>query len=463
MNTIYQTVPIQDEAVNRAKQARRFMFFDAPGVGKTRMALRWWRHHSSCVQTSLIVSVPLSAFQTWASEVHRFDSTLNVVRNPKRLDPNTVALLSHRRSLIVDIPYSIIVDEAHVAKNRQSKVHKMIATLTEGAVCTAILTGSPLINDVRDWAALWALLMGPMHFTANPQWWDATESSCKEIVSRYTSRIQKHELDIRPPNIIQEYIYHDSYLCTGIEAQTLPMVNERALYRTMLRGAHVFDMAKAVHFELPDIYRNEGRLRIQYLNSRLARCRDIVTLRHSIEACIVFSHFIPLLEGAMKACVLNGVSCTIIHSQIGIDEREQRIRDFKEGQYRVIFISIKSGGVSLNLQHASVVIFLDQAYCKEHMKQGLSRVHRFQQTRPVFVYNIVCRYTLDEVLLRLQEKKEEIAMHFLGFSSMTEVPSNNAKLLSLTQELFERRDSLHSVWWVVLLIGKLRHKRFDRS
>lgn len=466
MNTLYQSVPVQDEAVNRAKHARRFMFFDAPGVGKTRMALRWWRHHLSHTSMSLVVSVPLSAFQTWESEVHRFDPELNIVRNPKTLGPNTVALLSHRRTLHVDIPYTVIVDEAHVAKNRHSKVHKLIASLTEGAVCAAILTGSPLINDVRDWAALWALLMGPMHFTANPQWWDASEDSCKDIVLQYTSRIQKHELDIRPPDIIHEYIRHDTRLTSGIHAACLPAVNERALYRKLLRSAHVFDMTKAVHFELLDIYKHNGRQDwVQYMNSRLRRCRDIVIGRHATDACIVFSHFIPLLDAAMRVCQSVGVSCTIVHSQMPVEERERRIQDFRMGRYRVALISIKSGGVSLNLQNATVVVFLDQAFCKEHMKQGLSRVHRFQQARPVRVYNIVCRYTLDEVLLGLQDRKEQIAMYILGVEGVqpaAETPSHGTRLLSLASALFEQRDALHAAWWIACLAGKFRRKRFHR-
>lgn len=129
METIYQSVPVQDEAVNRAKDAQRFMFLDAPGAGKTRMALRWWRHQCQRTKSALglIVSLPVSAYQTWASEVKRFDSTLRVTRNPKCLTENCIALLSHRRSLDIEHPYVLIVDEAHVAKNRQSKVHQVRA------------------------------------------------------------------------------------------------------------------------------------------------------------------------------------------------------------------------------------------------------------------------------------------------------------------------------------------------
>lgn len=337
----------------------------------------------------------------------------------------------------------------------------MIARLAEHATCIAILTGSPLINDVRDWASLWSLLMGPMHYTANPYWWDAREESCQQIVSAYTSRIQKHELSLVPPTVVDEYIRLQPVVNEALDGRPLPPVNERAFYRARATTAHVFELAKAVHFELPDVYASQGAQRIQYMNERLARCRDLVTVRHALDSCIVFSHFIPLLEAAKYVCERAGAACTVIHSHIGLDERERRIDAFRKGIYRVLFISIKTGGVSLNLQCANVCVFLDQAYCKEHMKQGLSRVHRFQQTQRVFVYNIVCRYTLDQVLMGLQNRKEAVALRLMGLLS-TEEAEAQRKLVQTARDLIARRDALQAVWWLARLLGKLRHKRRHR-
>ena len=127
---------------------------------------------------------------------------------------------------------------------------------------------------------------------------------------------------------------------------------------------------------------------------------------------LVFSQFKSMLDLIEVELKKQGLGYVVLTGETR--DRETVIRSFQEGDVPVFLISLKAGGVGLNLTAADTVIHYDPWWNPAVETQATDRAHRIGQTKQVFVYKLVVAGSIEEKILALQEKKAELAAGVLS-------------------------------------------------
>ena len=128
---------------------------------------------------------------------------------------------------------------------------------------------------------------------------------------------------------------------------------------------------------------------------------------------LVFSQFTSMLELLKPELEKRGISYFTITGATGKEKRLQLVKEFNEGDTKVFLISLKAGGVGLNLTGADVVIHYDPWWNLAVQNQATDRAHRIGQTRKVTVYQLIAKHTVEEKIRRLQETKQDLSDQIL--------------------------------------------------
>jgi len=121
---------------------------------------------------------------------------------------------------------------------------------------------------------------------------------------------------------------------------------------------------------------------------------------------LVFSQFVQLLQGVVPILLENGWDYCYLDGSTR--KRAEVVERFQEGEAPVFLISLKAGGVGLNLTAADTVIHLDPWWNPAVEAQATDRAHRIGQKRVVTSYKLIARGTVEEKILALQEEKKKI-------------------------------------------------------
>jgi len=131
------------------------------------------------------------------------------------------------------------------------------------------------------------------------------------------------------------------------------------------------------------------------------------TGRHKI---LVFSQFVKMLGLIKDELAKLNIDYEYLDGQSNSKQREQSISNFQENEnLRVFFISLKAGGVGLNLTAADYVYIVDPWWNPAVETQAIDRCHRIGQDKKVFAYRMICTNTVEEKILALQDKTKKIA------------------------------------------------------
>ncbi|KMT02025.1 hypothetical protein BVRB_9g208500 isoform A [Beta vulgaris subsp. vulgaris] len=133
---------------------------------------------------------------------------------------------------------------------------------------------------------------------------------------------------------------------------------------------------------------------------------------------IVFSQFTSFLDLIMYSLKKSGITCVLLEGSMTITARDNAIKRFHEdSDCRVFLISLKAGGVALNLTVASHVFLMDPWWNPAQERQAMDRIHRIGQYKPIRIVKFVIEKTIEERILKLQEKKELVFEGTVGGSS----------------------------------------------
>jgi SNF2 family DNA or RNA helicase len=124
---------------------------------------------------------------------------------------------------------------------------------------------------------------------------------------------------------------------------------------------------------------------------------------------LVFSQFAEMLALIAKALTLRKHTFQMLTGQTPGTQRAELVSRFQAGEVPIFLISLKAGGVGLNLTAADTVIHYDPWWNPAVEAQATDRAHRIGQDKPVFVYKLICTGTVEEKILALQERKAELA------------------------------------------------------
>ncbi|HMH23430.1 MAG TPA: DEAD/DEAH box helicase [Puia sp.] len=130
---------------------------------------------------------------------------------------------------------------------------------------------------------------------------------------------------------------------------------------------------------------------------------------------LVFSQFTSMLRLIREALEQRGLSYVYLDGSVAAGDRRKAVQQFQENDsVRVFLISLKAGGVGLTLTAADYVYLVDPWWNPAVEQQAIDRSHRIGQTNKVFAYRMICKDTVEEKILQLQEKKRSLAADLVG-------------------------------------------------
>ena len=127
---------------------------------------------------------------------------------------------------------------------------------------------------------------------------------------------------------------------------------------------------------------------------------------------LVFSQFTRML--ALLSAGLNERGISFAEITGATQNRERQVDRFQGGEVDVFLISLKAGGTGLNLTRADTVVHYDPWWNAAAQSQATDRAYRIGQTQPVFVYDLIVSGSVEERMLRLQQRKSELSRTLLG-------------------------------------------------
>ena len=129
---------------------------------------------------------------------------------------------------------------------------------------------------------------------------------------------------------------------------------------------------------------------------------------------LLFSQFTSMLAILQDKLENEGIEYFIITGETSKPKRQELVKKFNAGKTPVFLISLKAGGVGLNLTGADVVIHYDPWWNLAVQNQATDRAHRIGQTKKVTVYKLIARNTIEEKIQKLQETKRDLAEQIIG-------------------------------------------------
>jgi SNF2 family DNA or RNA helicase len=149
-------------------------------------------------------------------------------------------------------------------------------------------------------------------------------------------------------------------------------------------------------------------------SSKLATFLDIVDeLRSNNHRALVFSQFVKHLTIIRQELDKQKIKYKYLDGATTLPERERNVRDFQSGDGELFLISLKAGGLGINLTAADYVIHLDPWWNPAIEDQASDRTHRIGQKRPVTIYRLVSQHTIEEKIIQLHHSKRDIADRLL--------------------------------------------------
>ncbi len=417
---------------------------DDMGLGKTLQTLAFLQ---SIVEQDkaarLLIVCPTSLLYNWVAEIEKFIPAARYAlhHGNNRVPPDEKAnlLITSYGTLRNDIElFSKIVfdvavlDESQVIKNADSQMARVVQMLA--AKCCFVLSGTPVQNNTMDLYAQFNFsnpgLLGTKaaykENFANPidKYGDAgAAQQLKKILYPFLLRRTKNQVAKDLPDKTETVIYceMDAY-----QRSIYDTVKEEYRDR-MLTGIAENGMSSSLFLLLeglnklrlicdcPSLVAAEEGKRFHHASAKIEELlREITESSHG-QKVLVFSQFTGMLALAKDALEKEGVRCLYLDGRTPTAQRARLVQQFQEDAAEQVFlISLKAGGVGLNLTAASYVYLLDPWWNPAAEDQAIDRTHRIGQTQKVFAYKMICRNTVEEKIMQLQQKKKHLAKELIS-------------------------------------------------
>ncbi len=418
---------------------------DDMGLGKTVQALSFLDHYRNDKgKLKALVVCPTTLIYNWENEIKKFTPKLTYrihhgatrTRLKEELMDHEVTITTYgtlrsdiKLLLSVEFDY-VILDESQAIKNPASKVTKAASLLN--AKHRLCMSGTPLQNNTFD-------IFAQMNFL-NPGMLGTMEFFRQEFaipIDKFGEQDRKEHLK----KILYPFILRRT---KEQVAKDLPEKQEMILWCEME------DEQRKIY----DAYRNDFRDKILgtiqeqgIQKSQLTILQGLMKLRqicdspailneqekfenHSIKLdelareivenigdhkALVFSQFLGMLALIKAKLEELGVKYEYFDGSTSAPDREKAIQSFQnKDEVRVFLISLKAGGVGLNLTAADYVYIVDPWWNPAVEQQAIDRTHRIGQTKNIFAYRMICKDTIEDKIIQLQEKKRALAKEIIS-------------------------------------------------
>ncbi|MGW8484097.1 DEAD/DEAH box helicase [Microbacterium sp. NPDC055903] len=465
---------------------RSFLLADEPGLGKTAQSVL---AASVAGAYPLLAVVPNVVKMNWAREVERWTPQRRAtVIQGDGADIDAFAdvfivnyeILDRHLSWLGSIGLrGMVVDEAHFIKNLTSQRSQNVLALASrvraqtpgGDPLMLALTGTPLINDVEDFDAIWRFLGWTTGDKPGPELMeklDATGFTPADkafyaeardaVISMGIVRRKKKDVaaDLPDKLIADLPVQLDDEYGRGIR-QAERELGERlaAKYRRIIEargdrglapGEIDDDIVRLVaHNELEEskaagtggdnvftMVRRIGQAKAQLAADYAAQ------LQRSVGKVVFFAKHIDVMDQAEAHFAASGIRYVSIRGDQTTPARQQAIDDFNgEEGVGIAVCSLTAAGVGLNLQAASNVVLAELSWTAAEQTQAIDRVHRIGQDEPVTAWRIIAAHTIDTKIAELIDQKQGLAARALDGEAIDETASESVQLAALMHLLRE--------------------------
>jgi superfamily II DNA or RNA helicase len=431
---------------------------DDMGLGKTVQALALLLERAP--QGPALVVAPTSVCLNWERESARFAPTLKVMvfgsgdrqkalsdLQPFDLVIASYGLLQQEVAHFSKVQWhTVVLDEAQAIKNHQTK--RSQAAMALKGDFRMICSGTPVENHLGE---LWSLFR-----FINP----GLLGSLEHFNERYAGPIERQQ-DAGARNRLRKLIA--PFMLRRTKSQVLSELPSRTeILRLVELSAEEAALYEALRREaLERLANTEAQAGQQYIqilaeimklrraccnpqlvapalglpSSKLAAFGELLDeLLGNHHKALVFSQFVDHLSLIRQELDQRGVRYQYLDGSTPMHERQARVNAFQAGEGDVFLISLKAGGTGLNLTAADYVIHMDPWWNPAVEDQASDRAHRIGQTRPVTIYRLVAKDTIEEKIVDLHKTKRALADSLLEGADMAAKMSADDMLQLLQDE-----------------------------
>lgn len=421
---------------------------DDMGLGKTIQALSYLEHYKQeNGRVKILVVCPTTLIYNWENEIKKFTPSLTyhihhgsgrtrVLDELLKYDITitTYGTLRSDIKFFINIQFDyVLLDESQAIKNPASKVTKAASLLrAKHRLC---MSGTPLQNNTFD-------IYAQMNFL-NPGMLGSIEFFRQEFaipIDKLGEADRKEHL--------RKLLY--PFILRRTKEQVAKDLPEK---QEMILWCEMQDKQRTIY----DAYRNDYRDKILGVISNQGIARSQLTIlqglmklrqicdspailneeesfeNHSIKIeelsreitedmgdhkALVFSQFLGMLALIRNKLEALGIKYEYFDGSTSAPDREKAIQNFQNNEeIRVFLISLKAGGVGLNLTAADYVYIVDPWWNPAVEQQAIDRTHRIGQTKNIFAYRMICKDTIEDKILKLQERKRALAKELISDES----------------------------------------------
>jgi len=412
------------------------------------------------VQPASLIVMPTSLVHNWESEIRKFAPSLKVYKHVGsfRNKSNSMASVIGYNDVILttygtlrndaemlssyDFWY-LILDESQNIKNSSSKTYKSILEIRSKH--KLVITGTPIENSLSDlWSQLNFLnkgLLGSLPYfkrefitPIEKKNDEEQQKKLQKLIHPFVLRRKKEDVASDLPALTEQIRY-----CEMTEDQKEIYDTEKSAIRNaILKNIESNGIKKSALVVLqgltklrqlanhPSLVTKENQTESGKFNEIYRNLKNLLAENHKV---LIFSSFVKHLELLQSKIESKNWKYSMLTGKT--TDRQEVIRQFQEDSSNHIFlISLKAGGVGLNLTSADYVFIIDPWWNPAAENQAINRAHQIGQDKKVFVYRFITEDSIEEKIQVLKSKKSALAEKFISSNNPLDV-INEEEIMSL--------------------------------
>ena len=482
-----ELMPHQKQLVAAARQGHRtFLLADEPGLGKTAQALL---AAEAAEAYPLLVVVPNVVKTNWAREVglwvpHRAVTVVHGDGEDVDGFADVVVvnydILDRHVGWLGDLGFrGMVVDEAHFIKNKTSQRSQHVLQLSDrlrartARPLLMALTGTPLINDVEDFRAIWQFLgwidekrpvgglIAALEETGlTPADLGFYPAARRCVVDQGIVRRRKVDVaqDIPARRVADLPVELDDADGRSIRAAERELAKrlvaryDAALERRTAAAPTGIDhelVRRVATWEREDTTTTKDGENVFSMMRRIGQAKAglaadyAAQLARNVGKVVFFAKHVDVMDAAQEVFEKRGIRYAAVRGEQSRTARQKDVDAFVEDpEVQVIVCSLAAAGVGLNLQVASNLVLAELSWTDAEQTQAIDRVHRIGQEEPVTAWRIIASQTLDTRIAELIDAKAGLAARALDGSDEEVASSTDVQLealVALLTDALERR------------------------